>query len=271
MKNRIGIIAGGGALPVKVAQACAQRGISFLTVMLKGQADPSLAGIGPHFLVRIGETEKTLEHLRAHGIDTLVLAGAVRRPGLLDLRADMKTLRFFMKLRASGGGDDSLLRAVARELEGDGFKIMGAHELVPDVLATKGALGRVAPKEECQADIARGLEVARGLGALDVGQSVVVQQGIVLGVEAIEGTDWLLGRCKRLKRKGQGGVLVKISKPGQDTRFDLPTIGPRTVRMAVEAGLDGIAVEAGKTIVLESEDMIELADRAGIFIVGIEV
>lgn len=269
MKNRIGIIAGGGALPMKVAQACRERGLDFLIVMLKGQADPALAGFGPHFLVRIGETEKTLEHLKAHGIDRLVLAGSVRRPGIFDLRPDMRTLRFFMNLSKTGAGDDALLRAVARELENDGFSIMGAHELVPDVLASKGAFGKILPDDAHQADIARGLDAARELGRLDIGQAVVVQQGIVLGVEAVEGTDWLLGRCKKLKRKGTGGVLVKISKPGQDSRFDLPTVGPRTVKMAVEAELSGIVVESGKTIVLEREEMIRLADRAGIFIVGI--
>ena len=271
MKNRIAIIAGGGALPHKVAKACLQQGIDFLIVMLKGQADPALADIGPHFLVRLGETEKTLEHLKAHGIDTLVLAGSVRRPGLLDLRADMKTLRFFMKLRKAAVGDDALLRAVAKELESDGFKIIGAHTLVPDVLAGKGIFGKHAPNAGHQADITRGLDVALELGRLDIGQAVIVQQGIVLGVEAVEGTDWLLGRCKKLKRKGLGGVLVKICKPGQDSRFDLPTVGPRTVKMAAEAGLDGIAVESGKTIVLEREEMIAKADRAGLFIIGLEV
>lgn len=269
MQNRIGIIAGGGALPGKVAKACLARGLSFLTVMIKGQADKGLADLGPHFLVRLGETEKTLEHLKAHGVDTLVLAGSVRRPGLLDLRADRRTLSFLGRLRSAGGGDDALLRALAAELEDDGFSIMGAHELVPDVLAPMGIFGRHAPDSNHLADIRRGLEVARTLGKLDVGQSVVIQQGIVLGVEASEGTDWLLGRCKRLKRKGAGGVLVKISKPGQDNRFDLPTVGPRTLRMALEAGLDGIAVEAGKTIVIERDEMTALADAKGLFITGI--
>ncbi len=271
MQNRIGIIAGGGNLPRKVAEACQSKGLDFLIVMLRGQADPSLASVGPHFLVRLGDTEKTLEHLKARGIDTLVLAGSVRRPSLLDLRPDLRTLRFFMNLRKAGTGDDALLRAVATELESDGFKLTGAHELVPDLLAAKGVFGKHGPQESHKADMARGIDIVRELGRLDIGQAVVVQQGIVLGVEAVEGTDWLLGRCKRLKRKGPGGVLVKISKPGQDSRFDLPTIGPRTVKMAIEAGLDGIAVEAGKTVVIEREETVALADKAGVFIVGVDV
>jgi hypothetical protein len=133
----------------------------------------------------------------------------------------------------------------------------------------EGPLGRLRPSPEAEADVARGIAVARALGALDIGQAVVVQQGLVLGVEAIEGTDELLRRCAALRRDGPGGVLVKLAKPGQEARVDRPTIGPRTVALAAEAGLQGIAAEAGATLLIDRDELIRAADRAGLFVVGV--
>jgi DUF1009 family protein len=161
------------------------------------------------------------------------------------------------------------LSAVVKELEQEGFRVLGADQLLDRALAPQGPLGRLRPDSQSQADIERGLRVARTLGALDVGQAAVVQQGLVLGVEAIEGTDELLRRCAALRREGPGGVLVKVGKPGQERRADRPTIGLRTVLLAAETGLRGIAVEADATIVLDRDEVIRAADRVGLFLVGI--
>lgn len=148
--------------------------------------------------------------------------------------------------------------------------MVGLETILPEVLAPLGIFGRHRPDEQAEADIRRGLEVARGLGLLDVGQSVVVQQGIVLGVEAVEGTDALLRRCVELRRNGPGGVLVKIRKPGQEQRVDLPTFGPATIKGAAAAGLRGLAVDAGGTLVVNRDAVVAAADEAGLFLIGIE-
>lgn len=165
-------------------------------------------------------------------------------------------------------GDDGLLRAVTREIEDEGFRVVGIDDVLADCLAPDGLFGSLAPDDQALADIDRGWEVAKGIGALDVGQAVIVQQGIILAVEAIEGTDRLIRRSAELRRDGPGAVLVKVRKPGQDRRLDLPTIGLGTLREAAAAGLRGICVEAGGTLVLDRAELGAEADRAGLFILG---
>jgi DUF1009 family protein len=222
----------------------------------------------PHGWVKLGATDEAIALLKAEKIDELVMAGSVRRPGLLEMKPDWRTLQIFARLGLAALGDDALLRAVAAELEKEGFRIVGAHEIEPSLITSEGLLTQKAPSAENNADIEYGIKVVKALGQLDVGQAAVVQQGIVLGLEAVEGTDALLKRCKSLRRKGRGGVLVKGCKPQQDRRLDLPTIGLRTVRLAYEAGLEGIAVEAGASLVLDREAVAAAADKLGIFITG---
>ena len=162
-----------------------------------------------------------------------------------------------------------MLSAVVKELEREGFRVIGADQLLGEAALPEGPLGQVRPDADAEADIAKGLRLARAIGALDIGQAVVVQQGLVLGVEAIEGTDDLLRRCASLRRSGPGGVLVKVEKPGQEQRADRPVIGPQTVVLAAESGLCGIAAEAGATLVIDRAEVIRLADAAGLFVIGI--
>lgn len=239
---------------------------------LEGEAAPEMVAGLPHAWCRIGAAAKGLKLLRDHGVRELVIAGGVRRPSLGAIRPDWRATKFFAKVGYRLLGDDGLLSAIARELEIEGFHLVGAHELLDErASAPEGSLGRLKPSTDAMADIDRGVEIARALGALDVGQAVVVQQGLVLGVEAIEGTDALLRRCAGLRREGPGGVLVKIEKPGQETRIDRPTVGPQTVRLAAEAGLVGIAIEAGSTLVIDRDRVISEADAAGLFVIGIRV
>lgn len=271
MAGKLGIVAGGGRLPQLLIEACRASGRDFFVLALKGQADPQIVEEAPHAWIRIGAAAHGFEILHDQGVDELVMAGRVRRPSLIDLRPDFRTIKFFARLGLKGIGDDGLLRAVIRELEGEGYRVVGIGDLLPSLRAEEGALGRHLPDAQAEADIARGRAVLAALGRVDVGQAVVVQQGIVLGVEAVEGTDALLHRCGALKRDGPGGVLVKFSKKGQETRVDMPTIGPDTVSSAARAGLRGIAVEAGATIVVDRDELAEAADRAGLFIVGVVV
>jgi hypothetical protein len=207
--------------------------------------------------------------LHENGVEDLVMAGAVRRPSLAALRPDWRAAKFIARVGLASLGDDGLLRAVIKEIESDGFRVLSLENFLADALAPMGVLGAIAPDAVAEADIARGLAVAHALGAFDIGQAVVVQQGMVLGVEAIEGTDALIARCGSQRREGGSGVLVKIAKPGQDRRADLPTIGARTVEAVASAGLVGIAVAAGSTLLVDRAAIVDAADRAGIFVVGV--
>ena len=269
MAAKLGIVAGSGGLPRRLIESCRETGREVFVLGLEGEAEAEMLADVPHAWCRIGAAASGLDLLRANAVTELVLAGGVRRPSLTSLRPDWRAAKFFARVGYRALGDDGLLSAIVKELEREGFRVVGADQLLPTAGLAEGPLGRLAPDTEAEADIARGLEVARALGALDVGQAVVVQQGLVLGVEAIDGTDALLRRCGGLRRTGAGGVLVKIAKPDQERRADRPTIGPQTVTLAAEGGLRGIAAEAGATLVLDRDEVIRTADKAGIFVVGI--
>ena len=269
MAAKLGIIAGGGAVPGQLIQAARSQGRDCFVLAIKNSADPAaLEGID-HVWLRMGQAGTAFDLLHEKKVVEVVMAGPVRRPTLAEMRPDWRTARFFARLGIKALGDDGLLSAVIGEFESEGFKVIGAHEVLGDLLALLGTWGKVQPDDQAGSDVKRAIVVAQGLGSLDVGQSVVVQQGIVLGVEAVEGTDALLERVSGLRRAGPGGVLVKLCKPGQDKRADLPTVGSDTVRRAAAAGLRGIAVEAGATIVVDLDKMVREADKAGVFIMGI--
>lgn len=267
---KLGIVAGGGELPARLVAACRAEGRDVFVLGIEGHADPaSLDGV-PQAWIRLGEAGKGIDILHRNAVQQLVMAGPVRRPTLRDLRPDWRTARFFARLGMRALGDDGLLKAVIGELESEGFQVVGLHSILGDVLADAGVWGRHSPGEQACADIEHGLKVANRLGSLDIGQSVVVQQGIVLGVEAVEGTDALIRRCGELRRTGPGGVLVKIAKPGQERRVDLPTIGVATVENCAAAGLAGIAVEAGSCVVVNRQAVVAAADAAGLFVCGVD-
>jgi DUF1009 family protein len=267
----LGILAGGGPLPARVAAAAHASGREVFIIGFDGFAELALLAAFPHEIIRVGAAGQILASLRAHGCGDLVLVGPVRRPSILDLRPDAEGVRILARIgRAAFAGDDGLLAAVVRVLAEEGFRVIGAHEILTEAVGPRGQLGAIAPDAAAMTDIARGVAVARALGAVDVGQGCVVQQGIVLSVEAIEGTDAMLGRVAAVARPGPGGVLVKLVKPGQDRRADLPTIGPGTVRAAAAAGVRGIAFEAGGTILTDRAALVSAADAAGMFLIGID-
>jgi hypothetical protein len=269
MPGKLGILAGAGTLPARVVEACRVTERPFFVLAFEGETDPTTVAGAPHAWIRLGAAGDGFRILRENGVEELVMAGGIRRPSVASLRPDWRAARFFAKVGYRALGDDGLLSGVVKELESEGFRVVGVDAILPSILAPSGAFGRHAPDKQAEADIAHGLRLARAIGGLDIGQAVVVQQGIVLGVEAIEGTDALLARCASLRRGGPGGVLVKAKKPGQESRADLPTIGVRTVGAVARAGLRGIAVEAGATIVLDLRGVADAADRAGLFVVGV--
>lgn len=266
----LGIVAGGGALPGILADACDKNGIKPFIVGIEGQVDPHILKGREHVIYRLGLAGRMIDALKAHQAWDLVLIGAVKRPRLTSLRPDLKTATFFAKMGLKVLGDNDLLSAVRRELERDGFAIHGVHEFIDELLAPEGLIGKYKPSKQDEIDIEFGFKVSQTIGRLDIGQSAIVENGIVLGVEAAEGTDELIRRCGALKKKDKGGVLVKTCKPQQDKALDLPTIGPDTVQACAAVGLNGIAIHARHSLIADIDAVRKLADEHKIFVTGIE-
>ncbi|WP_040920571.1 LpxI family protein [Saccharibacter floricola] len=271
MKTRetVGIIAGGGPLPAQLAQAVQRQGRAVFLVGIAGFANPELLSPFPHRFCRLAAAGEILDAFRAHHCRELVLIGPIKRPAWRDLKPDAEGARILMRLgRAVFSGDDGLLASVVRVLEEKGFAVRGAHEFLHDELGPRGALGRIEPDEQAHRDMERAARVLRVMAPLDIGQGCVVQNGLVLAVEALEGTDGMLQRCRALKQEGVGGILLKMPKTGQELRADMPALGAETVRRAAEAGLRGIAFAAGGTLLMNKQECVKEADRLGLFLYG---
>jgi DUF1009 family protein len=273
----LAIICGGGSLPFAVADAVIARGRKAILFAISGAADTDRVSNYAHHWQAIGEAGKLFARMREEGCRDVVFIGSVTRPPIRKLRIDWQTLLMLPTILSSfRGGDDHLLSTLERIGERAGFRVVAAHEVAPDILVAEGSMARRAPQAADHADIARGLALLRAIGPFDVGQAVVVVDQHVLAVEGIEGTDAMLARIADLRRSGRvntavgTGVLVKAPKPDQDRRFDLPTIGPNTVEAVREAGLAGIAVAAGETLIAEPQLVISAADRAGLFVTGVK-
>ena len=275
ISSPVGIVAAGGVMPFAVADSLIARGLDPVLFAVKGVCDPERVKRFRHHWIFLGQFGRAIKLFRSENCRDLVFIGALVRPALTEIRLDWGTLRVIGPLVAAfRGGDDHLLSGVGRILERDGFRMVGIRDVAPDLLMPEGCLTRAQPGSTAIADITKGRDVLRALSPFDIGQAAVVIDGHVVGVEDIEGTDGLLARIERLRGEGRirakagRGVLVKAPKVGQDLRFDLPTIGPRTVEGAVKAGLTGIAIVAGNSIVVEPQAMIEAADKAGLFVTG---
>ncbi len=274
--QKLGLIAGGGSLPVEIAEHCQRSGRPLFVIRLKGFAGAGLERFAGAE-VGLAELGKCFKALKRAGCKAVCLAGQVNRPDFATLMPDLRGLAALpAAIAAARKGDDALLRMLVAEFEKEGFSVEGAHEVMDDLGLAAGPLGRHAPGPEHQADIAHALQVARAIGRLDAGQAAVVCRGLVLALEAAEGTDALLARVADLPTALRGspgaplGVLAKARKPTQETRVDLPTIGPATVEAVARAGLAGIVGETGHLLVLDREAVIALADELGLFIVGVE-
>ena len=274
-KPPLGILAGGGALPRKLVDFCQGSGRPVFVMAFEGQTDPDTVLDVAHAWLRLGAGGAVIETLKAQAVRDLVMIGPIRRPSMAELRPDWRMVQFFAKAGMKSLGDDSLLRGIMAALEDEGFRFLAVDDVLRDWVMPAGYL--VGGDESSdgfdlrQGDIRRGIEVARALGAVDVGQSVVVQDSLVLAVEGIEGTDALIQRTRALKRAGAGPVLVKLKKPGQDRRADLPTVGVETINNAIEAGFRGIALEAGGSLLIDRDQVIQRAGEAGLFVLGIDL
>ena len=270
----LAIICGGGTLPFAVADAVTKYGRRVVLFAIRGWADPKRVVDYPHYWAALGQFGAFCRLARREGCQDVVLIGSMMRPAIWQIRPDLKTLRLLPRIFGMfRGGDDYLLKGVAAIFEEHGFRLLGAHAVAPEILMPEGALGRERPTERDNADIAKGLAFLTAASPFDVGQAVVVADARVLAIEAAEGTDSLLERIAQLRQTGRiasgRGVLVKAAKRNQDRRLDLPSIGPQTVEGAARAGLAGIAVVAGSTVVAEPAQIGAIADRAGLFVLGL--
>ncbi|MTI45961.1 hypothetical protein JM93_00402 [Roseibium hamelinense] len=276
-ENQVALIAGNGALPRQVAEVLTGRGDTPLIVGIKGEIDAEMAEKADAVL-GWGEIGRLFNLLTKRRCRKVLLIGGVRgRPDYTSVLGDIGTLKRLPRIiKALRGGDDSLLTKVIGLFEVEGFQVVGIHDVAPELLAKGGVLGKIKPDEIAMADLDLALQATDRLGELDIGQAAVAMGGRVIALEGAEGTDLMLQRCAdmrktgRIRQKGKIGVLVKSAKPGQDLRVDLPTIGPKTVELVVEAGLAGIAVDAGGALISEHQATVEAADRNGIFLFGIE-
>ncbi len=270
-KPKIGIVAGAGHLPRRLVDQCLVDGRSFFVFAIEGHASQTDFQDVPHAWIKLGRTGDSIALAQREGVEEIVMAGAVRRPSFTSLLPDATTLKILGKVGGVAfSGDDGLLRAVIRFLEdAAGLKVVGVDQSLDDLVPELGVLTSCIPDQHSWRDIERGRGILDLFSAADVGQSVVIQESLVLGIEAIEGTDGLLSRCGDLRRRGPGGVLVKMRKRGQERRVDLPTIGVTTVKNAAEAGLRGIAIEAGGSLIVDREDTVAAAEDAGLFIVAV--
>jgi len=267
---RLGIIAGGGSLPGRLAEAAAVAGRDPFIVAISGETDPETLVGRAHVSVGIAAVGRLIDALRDAGCAEIVLAGRMKRPTFSELRPDWRGMKLLPRvIAAARHGDDALLKTIVAYLEEEGFRVIGADDVMTELLAPEGSIGKHVPTAGATLDIERATRVVLALGRLDVGQAAIVRDGIVLGVEAAEGTDALIARIGALQPAGRGGVLVKLAKPDQERRVDLPTIGVATVEKAASVGLAGIAVEAGGALIVDRAGVAAAADRLGLFVVGI--
>jgi DUF1009 family protein len=273
--RKLGLIAGGGALPFNIARQCQAVGRPCFVVRLKGIADEAMREF-PGEDIGLAELGKCFKALKAAGCESVCLAGVVKRPDWAALKPDLRGLKAITgAIVAARGGDDALLRFLVGEFESEGFILEGAHEIAAGLTLGPGALGKVTPTADQMSDIHKAFAVAGEIGRMDIGQGAVVCEGLVLAVEAQEGTDAMLARCAGLPLELRGqpgnpkGVIAKRPKPIQEQRVDLPAIGVETVEGAARAGLAGVVGEAGKVLVLDRAALTEAADSLGLFVYGL--
>ena len=275
VQTPLGILAGNGSLPLYIAERTIKSGRDVFILGINATADPKIENY-PHTWLKWGEVDKLFKTLKKQNVEQLLFIGGVSRPDFKDIHFDfgmIRNLPFVFSLTM--GGDDSVLTNIVGFVESKGVSIVGAHEIDPELTADRGVLTKKFPSKVDRKDIEKGIKTVLSLGEMDIGQGAVVAREYVLCVEAAEGTDNMLDRAKGLRQWGKGwlnkknGVLVKLPKPNQELRIDMPTIGPKTIELVADAGLNGIAVVENKVLISEKQKTIELANKLGVFIIGL--
>ncbi len=266
-KEALGLIAGGGVFPLMVADAARDKGLRVVAVAHEGETDPLLAEkVDEIAWIKLGQLGHLLKVLKKAGVTKTVMAGTINKKKMFEnVRPDLRGLTLMSKLAIFH--DDDILRAVAGELQREGIHIVSSAEHLPELLAPRGNLTRRKPNQEEREDVEFGWKIAKELGRLDIGQCVVVRRKTVLAMEAIEGTNETILRGGKLAK--EKAVVVKVSKPNQDMRFDVPAVGPDTIEVMAQVKASVLAIEAGKTLIFDKLAMISYAERSRIVIVSL--
>lgn len=266
-REYVGIIAGGGNFPLLVAEAARRRGCFTVAVAHEGETDTALEGhVDELVWIKLGQFGRLIRAFRSRGVTRVMMAGTIAKRRMFSrLRPDLKGLAVMTRMAVFH--DDGILRNVSREMEREGIMVIPSTHFLPELMAPPGVLTRRKPKKQEMSDIGFGWRMAKELGRLDIGQCVVVRSRTVIALEAMEGTDETIRRGGLIAR--EKAVVVKVSKPTQDLRFDVPAVGPVTIRVMKEVKASVLAVEAGRTLVFEMPEMVRLADEAGIAVVSL--
>ncbi|WP_339052150.1 LpxI family protein [Candidatus Lariskella endosymbiont of Epinotia ramella] len=268
--DKLGIIAGSGLLPRHVYDACIEQGIEVHVIGLENQTSRDLfQGVEIEFFP-VHSVKKIINKMNAIGIKYVVCAGVVKRTSLSKLLLDFKAAKLLAMIMKAGLNDNAILGAVLEFLEREGFVIIPPEKIATQIVAKSGSMGSVKPTPSAMQDIRKGAKILKGIAAFDIGQALVMQNGLVLGVEAVEGTDQLIERCGKVQQKGESCILLKVTKPQQDKRIDLPCIGPDTITRLHQYHFHGVAVEAGVSLILDKKETIRRADELGVFVFGLD-
>ena len=270
METNLCVIAGGGILPRQIADNFDPSGDRIFFLAFRNVTDPEVVAGRHHEWFELGEVQKAIDAMHRNNVGKVVMAGPIQRPALSSLALDTRALKMLAKGGLKVFGDDGLLSLVAKEIEKEGINVIGIEQILSGVLTKEGLLAGPAPTKTSWDDIKRGLQVLNSLGPCDVGQSIAVQEGIVLAIEAIEGTDQMIERAGSLQRNVSGPILIKMSKANQDKRVDLPTAGPETINNAIRSGFQGLALEAKNSLLLDKDHVVKIAEKNSFFVIGVD-
>lgn len=266
---KLAIIAGNGSIPFYLIEECNKIGREYCLIIIEGHGKELSEKYDPDYIVSLSKMGRAVKYVKNIGIKHIVMVGGVKRPSLKNIIPDLWTAKFLTTISSKVSGDNSVLSKLTKALEREGFIIVAPEEVLPNLICPKGTLGKVKPNQQNNEDISTGYRIAKIIGANDIGQSIIIENGLVIAVEAAEGTDRMIKRSLSLKKEKKAGVLIKVIKPMQDKRIDRPVIGIDTIKAVKKAGLDGIALESNEILILNYSDVILYADEEGLFVEGI--
>ena len=266
---KLAIIAGNGSIPFYLIEECNKIGREYCLIIIEGHGKELSEKYDPDYTVSLSKMGRAVKYVKNIGIKHILMVGGVKRPSLKNIIPDLWTAKFLTTISSKVSGDNSVLSKLTKALEREGFIIVAPEEVLPNLICPKGTLGKVKPNQQNNEDISTGYRIAKIIGANDIGQSIIIENGLVIAVEAAEGTDRMIKRSLNLKKEKKAGVLIKVIKPMQDKRIDRPVIGIDTIKAAKKAGLDGIALESNEILILNYSDVILYADEEGLFVEGI--
>jgi len=266
---KLAIIAGNGNIPFYLLEECERQGKDYCLIIIEGHGQELANKYKVDFTVSLSKMGKAIKFVKDLEIRDILMVGGINRPSIKNIIPDLWTAKFLAKISTNISGDNSILSNLTKSLENEGFKILAPENIIPSLLCPTGILGNHKPNTENKKDILDGFKIAKTLGSNDIGQSLVIENGLVLAVEAAEGTDSMIIRAASLKKEEKGGVLIKIIKPQQDKRIDRPVIGINTLKAIKDAGFEGVAIESNEILIINFNEVISYANDEGLFIEGI--